>query len=108
MGRPEVSIRAHRKNVATIARWTDPPAYRARNVIWQLTLAGTAHAAAGDTAVVRRLAEAVAAFRRSLFSLTDGFTRTNLMMARSLLKLHRPADPQFRDSYLRPKLKAGL
>ena len=140
MGRPEVSIRAHRENVATMARWTTPAAYRARNVIWQLTLAGTAHAAAGDTAVVRRLAdslevlgptsfyggrdeklhyvlrglllqregrhaEAVDAFRRSLYSLTDGYTRTNLMMARSLIALHRPAEAI---AVLQPAIRGGV
>jgi DNA-binding SARP family transcriptional activator/tetratricopeptide (TPR) repeat protein len=123
MGRPEVSVRAHRGSAANIATWSVPPAQRARNLIWQLTLAGTAHAAAGDTAVVRRLAdslevlgptssygrdsrlhhvlrglllqregrhaEATDAFRRSLYSLTDGYTRTNLMLARSLLALGR-------------------
>jgi predicted Zn-dependent protease len=123
-----------------MARWTTPAAYRARNVIWQLTLAGTAHAAAGDTAVVRRLAdslevlgptsfyggrdeklhyvlrglllqregrhaEAVDAFRRSLYSLTDGYTRTNLMMARSLIALHRPAEAI---AVLQPAIRGGV
>jgi predicted Zn-dependent protease len=109
-------------------------------VIWQLTLAGTAHAAAGDTGVVRRLAdslealgpsslyggrdeklhyvlrglllqhqgrhaEAVDAFRRSLFSLTDGYTRTNLVMARSLLQLHRPAEAI---AVLQPAIRGGI
>jgi DNA-binding SARP family transcriptional activator/tetratricopeptide (TPR) repeat protein len=36
-----------------------------------------------------RHAEAVEAFRRSLFSVTDGFTRVNLEMARSLMALGR-------------------
>jgi DNA-binding SARP family transcriptional activator len=199
MGRPEVSIRAHHEDVAHIATWAARPAVKARNVAWQLTLEGTAYAAAGDTALVRRLAdsvealgpasafgrdaklhyflrglllererrhaEAIDAFRRSLFSRTDGYTRTNLMLARSLLalgrgreaigvlqpairggvdgsntyvsrtELHealakafeqagqrdsavahwraveaawRRADPQFRDRYLRAKLKAGI
>jgi predicted Zn-dependent protease len=108
-------------------------------VIWNLMLAGTAHAAAGDTAVVRRLAdslellgptsyfgrdlrlyyvlrglllqqegrhaEAVDAFRRSLFSLTDGYTRTNLMMARSLLALHRPGEAI---AVLQPAIRGGV
>ncbi len=43
MGHPEVSIRAHRGTVAKIARWTGPAAHRARNVIWNLTLAATEH-----------------------------------------------------------------
>ena len=140
MGRPELSIRAHRKVAANIARWSGPSAFRARNLIWNLTLAATAHAAAGDTAVVRRLAdsleilgpnssyagrdarlhyvlrglllqregrhaEAVDAFRRSVYSLTDGYTRTNLMMARSLLELHRPAEAI---AVLRPAIHGGV
>jgi DNA-binding SARP family transcriptional activator/tetratricopeptide (TPR) repeat protein len=140
MGRPEISIRAHRENVAAIVHWTGSPAFLARNTIWQLTLAATAHVAAGDTAVVRRLAdsvetmglgsyfagrdarlhyflrglllqregrhgEAVDAFRRSLYSLTDGYTRTNLMMARSLLELHRPTEAI---AVLRPAIHGGV
>ena len=139
MGHPEVSIRAHRENLVAMASWT-PAAHRARNLAWQLVLAGTAHAAAGDTAVVRRLAdslerlgpassyagrdaklhyvlrglllqregrhaEAVDAFRRSLYSLSDGYTRTNLMMARSLLILQRPAEAI---AVLRPAIRGGV
>jgi hypothetical protein len=140
MGRPEVSIRNHRNEAANIAHWSGPPAFRARNLIWNLNLAATAHAAAGDTAVVRRLAdslealgpsssyagrdarlhyflrglllqgegrhaEAVDAFRRSLYSVTDGYTRTNLMMARSLLALNRPAEAI---AILRPAIHGGV
>ncbi|MGQ0703821.1 MAG: hypothetical protein ACT4PM_11880 [Gemmatimonadales bacterium] len=139
LGRPEVSIRAHQENLVSMASWT-PAAHRARNLAWQLALAGTAHAAAGDTAVVRRLAdslevlgptsnyagrdaklhyvlrglllqqegrhaEAVDAFRRSLFTLTDGYTRTNLLMARSLLILKRPAEAI---AVLRPAIHGGV
>jgi hypothetical protein len=135
-----VSIRAHRENVAAIAQWAGSPANLARNTIWQLTLAATAHAAAGDTAVVRRLAdsletmgpgsyfagrdgrlhyflrglllqregrhgEAVDAFRRSLYSLTDGYTRTNLMMGRSLLALQRGSEAI---SLLRAAIHGGV
>jgi len=140
MGHPEVSIRAHRETASQIATWTNPPAFRVRNLIWNLTLAGTAHAAAGDTAVVRRLAdsievlgpgsyfggrderlhyvlrglllqrqgrhaEAVDAFRRSLYSMTDGYTRTNLMLARSLLALHRGPEAI---AVLRPAIHGGV
>jgi len=140
MGHPEVSIRAHRETASQIANWTASPAFRARNLIWNLTLAGTAHAAAGDTAVVRRLAdslevlgpssyfggrderlhymlrglllqregrhaEAVDAFRRSLYSLTDGYTRTNLMLARSLLALRRGPEAI---AVLRPAIHGGV
>lgn len=52
-----------------------------------------------------RHVEAVDAFRRSLFSLTDGYTRTNLMMARSLLILHRPAEAI---AVLRPAIHGGV
>jgi hypothetical protein len=39
-----------------------------------------------------RHAEAVEAFRRSLYSVADGYTRTNLMLARSLLALRRGSE----------------
>lgn len=139
MGRPDLSIRVHRENAAAVARSVIPPSLRARHLTWNLALAGTAHAAAGDTAVVRRLAdsleaigrnsnwardtrlhhalrglllqregkhaEAVEAFRRSLYSLTDGYTRTNLMMARSLLALERGAEAI---PILRPAIHGGV
>jgi DNA-binding SARP family transcriptional activator/tetratricopeptide (TPR) repeat protein len=53
----------------------------------------------------RRDAEAVEAFQRSLFSLTDGYTRINLMMAGSLLALHRPAEAI---AVLRPAIRGGV
>jgi DNA-binding SARP family transcriptional activator/tetratricopeptide (TPR) repeat protein len=139
MGRPAASIRAHRGTAAGIVKWDAPPAIKARNIVWQLTLAGTGHAAAGDTSVVRRLAdslellgptsnygrdaklhhflsglllqqqgrhaEAVDAFKRSLYSLSDGYTRTNLMLARSLLVLQRPAEAI---AVLRPAIHGGV
>ena len=49
--------------------------------------------------------EAVEAFQRSLFSATDGLTRTNLLMARSLLALRR-ADEAI--AILRPALRGGV
>jgi hypothetical protein len=52
-----------------------------------------------------RHAEAVDAFQRSLFSLTDGYTRINLMMARRLLELHRPAEAI---AVLRPAIRGGV
>jgi predicted Zn-dependent protease len=104
-----------------------------------LTLAGTALAAAGDTAAVRRLAdsaevigagsnwgrdprlhhflrglllkrqarhaEAVEAFRRALFSTTDGFTRINLEMAHSLTVTGRPTEAI---AILQPALRGGV
>ena len=139
MGKPQVTIRAFRIDAERTARSTMAAGVRNRYLIWYLTLAGTAYAAAGDTSVVRRLAdsleilgptsqfgrdaklhfflrgllfqqqgrhaEAVDAFQRSLFSLTDGFTRTNLMLARSLLELHRPTEAI---AVLRPAIHGGL
>jgi hypothetical protein len=40
-----------------------------------------------------------------LFSLTDGFTRTNLMLARSLIELHRPTEAI---AVLRPAIHGGV
>ena len=96
---------------------------RSRGLSWHLTLAGTALAAAGDSAALRPLADsvervgasssfgrdhnlhfflrglllqlqnrhadAVDAFRRSIFSTSDGYTRINLELARSLNVLGR-------------------
>ncbi len=51
-----------------------------------------------------RLPEAAQAFRRALYSLTDGYTRNSYELARTLLALHRPAEaiavlqPAFRGS----------
>lgn len=59
MGKPAASIRVHRFNAEHSARSDQPSAVQARYIAWNLTLAGTAHAAAGDTAVVRRLADSV-------------------------------------------------
>lgn len=100
--------------------------HRARGVSWNLTHAGAAYAAAGDTAAVRRLAdsveligprslygrsaklhyflrglllaaagrhgEAVEAYQRSMFSTTEGYTRINYEMGRSLIALNRPLE----------------
>jgi len=52
-----------------------------------------------------RHAEAVEAFRRSLFSLTDGYTRINLEMARSLMALQRYAEAI---ALLQPALRGGV
>jgi tetratricopeptide (TPR) repeat protein len=103
-----------------------PAGFKARVTAWQLTLAGTALAEAGDTASVRLLAGtvervgrdsnfgrdsrlhhylrglilqraghhegAVRAFEQAVFSLTDGYTRINLSLARSHLALGRVAE----------------
>jgi tetratricopeptide (TPR) repeat protein len=112
---------------------------KARTLSWHMTLAGTALAAAGDTAAVLELAdsverigqgssfgrdftlhhflrglvhqhgerhvEAVDAFRRSLFSLTDGYTRINLELARSLLARGRNDEAI---AVLQPALRGGI
>ena len=52
-----------------------------------------------------RHAEAVDAFRRSLYSLTDGYTRTNLEMARSLMALRRYPEAI---AILQPALRGGV
>ncbi len=49
--------------------------------------------------------EAVQAFRRALFSPTDGYTRINLAMARSLLALRRPDEAI---AVLRPAITGGV
>lgn len=139
MGRPKASIQSIRKDAERTARLNDLPGIRNRYLVWFLTLAGTVYAVAGDTAVLRRLADSVEtlgqtsqfgrdaklhyflrgllfqrqgrpadaadAFRRSLFSLTDGYTRANLMMARSLLELHRPVEAI---AVLRPAIRGGV
>ncbi len=139
-GRPDSAARLlHAEARRTLASRDMRPGQRNRNATWYLTLAGTAYAAAGDTATVRRLAdstetlgqastfgrdlvlhqflrglllqreerhaEAVEAFRRSLFSLTDGYTRINLAMARSLLALGRPEEAI---AVLRPAIHGGV
>jgi tetratricopeptide (TPR) repeat protein len=139
MGHPALSIRTHRANAEHAARTNPMRAMRARYVVWNLALAGTAYAAIGDTAMLRRLAdsletigsesnwerdvrmhhmlrgllhqaagrhqEAVDEFRRSLYSLTDGYTRTNLMLARSLLALGRGVEAI---PVLQPAIRGGV
>jgi DNA-binding SARP family transcriptional activator/TolB-like protein len=117
----------------------EQPGLKARTLSWHMTLAGTALAAAGDTAAVLELAdsverigqgssfgrdftlhhflrglvhqhgerhvEAVDAFRRSLFSLTDGYTRINLELARSLLARGRNDEAI---AVLQPALRGGI
>jgi DNA-binding SARP family transcriptional activator len=52
-----------------------------------------------------RQAEAVESFRRAVFSATDGYTRINLEMARSLMALGRPAEAV---AALQPALRGGV
>lgn len=140
MGRPDRAARLLHERASWVLRQTDlVPGTRARYGAWYLALAGSAYAAAGDTAVVRRLvdstetlgrqstfgrdlllhhylrglllqregrhAEAVEAFRRATFSLTDGYTRINLAMVRSLLVLRRPGEAI---AVLRPAIHGGV
>jgi tetratricopeptide (TPR) repeat protein len=117
----------------------DGAGFVARNLSWHMTLAATALAAAGDTAMVRALgdsiqrigqrssfvrdyrihhfvhglllqrqnrhADAVEAFRRSLVSMTDGYTRINLELARSLVAIQ-----QYQEAIavLQPALRGGV
>jgi tetratricopeptide (TPR) repeat protein len=140
LGRPDSAARSlHREAQQTLASQDLWPGQRARRATWYLTLAGTAYAAAGDTASVRQLAdstealgrqstfgrdivlhhflrglllqregrhaEAVDAFRRSSFSMTDGYTQINLALARSLLVLGRPEEAI---AVLRPAIHGGV
>jgi DNA-binding SARP family transcriptional activator len=136
---PRESARRFLDIAAYHSRGQSEPGLKARNIAWHMTLAGTALAAAGDTAAVRALAdsveriganssfgrdpklhfflrglllqrenrhaEAVDAFRRSLYSLTDGYTRTNLEMARSLMSLRRYPEAI---AILQPALRGGV
>jgi tetratricopeptide (TPR) repeat protein len=132
------AIRGFRAEAA--AATTIPEAgHRARGVTWNLTHAGAAYAAAGDTSAVRRLAdsietigpqslfgrsaklhfflrglllgaagrhaEAVESYRRSLFSTTEGYTRINYEMGRSLLALGRPLEAA---ALLQAALRGGV
>ena len=119
------AIRGFRK-LAANANSIPHPGHRARGVSWNLTHAGAAYAAAGDTAAVHRLAdslevigpgslfgrsarlhhflrglllaragrhaEAVEAYRRAQISWTEGYTRINFELARSLVVSSRPQE----------------
>jgi DNA-binding SARP family transcriptional activator/tetratricopeptide (TPR) repeat protein len=139
MGRPDSAARLLHGVAQRFLASTQAPGTRARNATWHLTLAGTAYLAAGDTAVVRRLAdsievigrgstfgrdpllhhylrgillqragrhaEAVDQLRRAVYSLTDGYTQTNLALARSLLALRRSGEAI---AVLRPAIRGGV
>jgi DNA-binding SARP family transcriptional activator len=138
-GQPFESARRFLDVVAGDRGRSDPPGFKARQLAFHFTLAGTALAAAGDTAKVRALADsveriganssfgrdlhlhfflrglllqrqnrhadAVDAFRRALFSSTEGYTRVNLEMARSLMALRRFDEAI---AILRPALRGGV
>jgi len=113
----------------SLATFSGDPRLRsryARYLCWMLTLRATALAAAGDTALLQRLADsleilgqqssygrdrrlfhhirgllfvargrqaqAAREFRQAVWSLTYGYTRTNLELARALMTLGRPRD----------------
>jgi DNA-binding SARP family transcriptional activator len=60
MGRPDSAAKLlHAEAQRVLASTGLPPGWRARDATWRLTLAGTAYAAAGDTAAVRRLADSI-------------------------------------------------
>jgi DNA-binding SARP family transcriptional activator len=124
-GRYGAAAEAFRKLADDFREYPEPH-IGARNVAWRLTLAGMAHASAGDTAVVRRLADsveaigreslygrdarlhwflrglllagngehvpAVEAFERAISSPSEGFTRINWELARSLMVLDRASE----------------
>jgi predicted Zn-dependent protease len=52
-----------------------------------------------------RHSDAVESFRRALFSLSDGYTRINLSLARSLLALRRAEEAI---AVLRPSIRGGV
>jgi predicted Zn-dependent protease len=138
-GRPREAAQRFLEMAADDRRRGGAAGQVARQITWHLTLAGTALAAAGDTASVRALAdsverigpgssfgrdarlhhflrglllqhrerhaEAVEAFRRSLFSPTEGYTRINLEMARSLLEVGRDREAV---AILQPALRGGV
>lgn len=138
-GQPDEAAREFLDLVEADRSSTVEPGFKARNLSWHMALAGTALAAAGDTAAVlaladsverigqsssfgrdlrlhhflrglvlqraNRHAEAVEAFRRSMFSLTDGYTRINLEMARSLIELDRHAEAI---AVLQPAVRGGV
>lgn len=138
-GRPLEAARGFRELAATSLSQNLTPGFKARFATWMLALAGTALAAAGDTAAVRRLAdsaeqigkgsnwgrdprlhhylrgllfqrsghhaEAVEAFRLAVFSKSDGFTRINLEMGRSLMILGRAQEAI---AILQPALRGGV
>src|SRR5688572_2668458 len=140
LGRPDSAAKLlHAEAGRILASSGLTPGTKARNATWMLTLAGTAYIEAGDTAVVRRLAdsievvgqrstfgrdprlhhylrgmllqragrhaETVDQLRRSVYSITDGYTEINLAMARSLLELGRPAVAV---AVLRPAIHGGV
>jgi tetratricopeptide (TPR) repeat protein len=138
-GRPLEAAKVYRSILASHLTHGWSTGFKARYGTWMLALAGTALAAAGDTAGVRRIAdsaeqmgslsnwardprlhhflrgllwqrkgrheEAVSAFRRALVSTTDGFTRINLELARSLLALD---SAKAAVAILQPALRGGV
>jgi DNA-binding SARP family transcriptional activator len=138
-GRPFEAARRYRSILASHLTQDWSTGFKARYGTWMLALTGTALAAAGDTAGLRRMADsaeqmgrqsnfgrdprlhhflrglllqrearhadAVEAFRRAVYSLTDGYTRINLEMARSLMALGRTTEAV---AVLQPALRGGV
>ena len=138
-GRPLEAARLYRREAEAAEGFDIAAGIKARLLTWRWTHVGTALAAAGDTASVRRLAdtvemlgrgsnvgrdlrlhhflrglvhqhagrhaEAVDQFRLALHSLTEGYTRINLELARSLMALGRPDEAI---AVLRPALRGGV
>jgi DNA-binding SARP family transcriptional activator/tetratricopeptide (TPR) repeat protein len=138
-GDPAKAARWFLAQADAIRRSPATPGTRARGVTWNLTLAGTALAMAGDTAGVAGLVddverngrgsnfgrdlklhhylrglvhhqggrheEAIAEFRKALFSLSDGYTQINHELARCLMRVGRPGEAI---AVLRPALRGGV
>jgi DNA-binding SARP family transcriptional activator len=133
------AIRFFRRSAESSVAQPMQPGDRSRAGTWQYTLLGTALAAAGDTAALRRVAdtvemlgrtsnfgrdpllhhflrgrllqlagrhgEAVERFRAAGYSLSDGYSRINYELARSLMALGRPEEAV---EALRPALHGGV
>jgi DNA-binding SARP family transcriptional activator/Flp pilus assembly protein TadD len=59
IGRADSAARLLHAEARRVSALESRPGPRARNTVWYLTLAGSAYAAAGDTATVRRVADSI-------------------------------------------------
>lgn len=136
---PAQSARYYRRLAEASLASDHSPGLKSRVLTWRYTHLGTALAAAGDTAALRRVAdtvemfgrlsntgrdrllhhflrgrllqragrhgEAVEQFRASVHSLSDGYSRINYELARSLMALGRPEEAV---AVLRPAIRGGV
>ena len=137
--RPAHSARLYRRIAEASLGLDHSTGVKSRIQAWRYTLLGTALAAAGDTAALRRVTdtvemigrlsssgrdrllhhflrgrllqragrhgEAVEQFRAAVLSLSDGYTRINYELARSLMALGRPEEAV---AVLRPAIHGGV